>query len=86
MLQGAVGDEQWDRNLAPRIGAGRSCTPLDVVSGGSVPVLGHTLGLVCCLGSWQMHGELLLLKIWHRHLRGQILASCLSPLLTCVGP
>lgn len=30
MLQG---DEQWDRNLAPRVGAGRSCTPVGVFSG-----------------------------------------------------
>lgn len=47
----------------------------------------------CTLGDWfvvwvlgRKHGELLLLKIQELHLREQILASCLSSLLTCVGP
>lgn len=63
-------------------------TPLRMLPAGgiacSVPYMGVPLGLVCCLGSWDKHGELWLLKIQELHLRGQTLAS-LSSLLTWVS-
>lgn len=89
VLQGPAGHEPRDRNLAPGIYAGHSYITWGVFTQWDQELCSwawvYSLGLVWCFDSGEKHGELLM-KIRKLHLGVQIVASCLSSFLTCIGP